>query len=69
MKIFIFLLIYIGQALVDNNSAATLKAAEQKAFDDLIMALMHDESIFYSFLLRSSISRDSLTVLTSSLNV
>ena len=69
MKIFIFLMMYIGQALSDNNSATTLKAAEQKAFDDLIMAIMHDESIFYSFMLRSSISRDSLTVLTSSLNV
>ena len=59
MKIFIFLLIYIGQALVD--SAATLKAAEQRAFDDLVMEIMHDESIFYSFMLHSSISRDSLT--------
>ena len=61
MKIFIFLMMYIGQALSDNNNTTTLKAAEQKAFDDLIMAIMHDESIFYSFMLRSSISRDSLT--------
>ena len=58
MKIFIFLLMCIiqfGQALSDSN-ASTLKALEQKAFDDLIMKIMHDESIFYSFMLRSAIS-------------
>ena len=61
MKIFIFLLMCIGQALGD-NSATTLipmEALEQKVFDDLIMAIMRDESIFYSFMLRSAISRMS----------
>ena len=51
----------IGQALGD-NSATTLipmEALEQKVFDDLIMAIMRDESIFYSFMLRSAISRMS----------
>ena len=55
MKIFIFLLMCIGQALSDSN-ASTLKALEQKAFDDLVMKIMHDESIFYSFMQRSAIS-------------
>ena len=52
----------IGQALGDNSATTleTLEALEQKAFDDLIMAIMHDESIFYSFMLRSAISRMSL---------
>ena len=61
MKIFIFLLMSIGQALVDNSATTlkTLEALEQKAFDDLIMAIMRDESIFYSFMLRSAISRMS----------
>ena len=61
MKIFIFLLMCIGQALGDNSATTlkTLEALEQKAFDDLIMAIMHDESIFYSFMLRSAISRMS----------
>ena len=51
----------IGQALVDNSATTlkTLEALEQKAFDDLIMAIMRDESIFYSFMLRSAISRMS----------
>lgn len=53
----------IGQALGDNNATTlkTLEALEQKAFDDLIMAIMHDESIFYSFMLRSALSRMSKT--------
>ena len=48
----------IERALSDNS--ATLDALEQKAFDELVMAIMYDESIFYSFMLRSAISRDSL---------
>ena len=57
MIIFIFLVMCIGRALSDNS--VTLDALEQKAFDELVMAIMHDESIFYSFMLRSAISRDS----------
>ena len=58
MIIFIFLVMCIERALSDNS--LTLDALEQKAFDELVMAIMYDESIFYSFMLRSAISRDSL---------
>ena len=60
MRIIIFLLTCIGRALSENSYLKSLDALEQKAFDELIMAIMHDESIFYSFILRSAISRDSV---------
>ena len=60
MRIIIFLLTCIGRAMGENSYLKSLDALEQKAFDELIMAIMHDESIFYSFILRSAISRDSV---------
>ena len=42
----------------------------EKAYDNLIMKIMHDESIFYSFMLNSAMSKgfSSLTMLHSGLH-
>ena len=42
----------------------------EKAYDDLILKIMHDESIFYSFMLNSAMSKgfSSLTMLHSGLH-
>ena len=34
----------------------------EKAYNNLIMKIMHDESIFYSFMLNSAVSRDFQTL-------